>query len=201
MSLINPQKNFFLLAALVLLVLLIIFFSTSYNSLVKKDEAVSKYWNNLQSDYQRRIDLIPNLVSVVRGSTDYERETLLKLMENRAHAAKINFNGDVTAENYHTSEKAQGDVANSSNKVIAVIEKYPDLKATTNFLRLQDQLTGTERRIKFSRKDFNEAVMGYNTSVRSFPSSITAGLFGFKIKEGFTADTGTDKAPEINFTK
>ncbi len=197
----NKAGKTFGLTALIVIALLAIFFYTSYNSLVRKQENVTKTWNNVQSDYQRRLDLIPNLVNTVKASSDYEKETLTKLIEARSKAAQLNVSGNPTYDNFKKAEEANGEVAASANRVIAVIEKYPDLKTTNSFVRLQDQLIGTERRIKFSRKDFNEAVMGYNTSVRSFPSSITAGLFGFKIKEGFTADIGTDKAPEIIFTK
>jgi LemA protein len=197
----NKSGKKFWLIVLIVIALLAIFFYITYNSLVSKQENVTKTWNNVQSDYQRRLDLIPNLVSTVKASTDYERETLVKLIEARTKASQLNVTGSPTYDNYKKTEEANGEVAASANRVIAVIEKYPDLKTTNSFVRLQDQLIGTERRIKFSRKDFNEAVMGYNKTVRSFPSSIAAKLFGFTIKEGFTADTGTDKAPEINFTK
>ncbi len=189
------------LTAFIIVALLAIFFYTTYNGLVSKQENLTKTWNNVQSDYQRRLDLIPNLVKTVKASSDYEKETLTKLIEARSKAAGLNVTGNPTIDNFKKAEEANGEVAVSANRVIAVIEKYPDLKTTNSFIRLQDQLIGTERRIKFSRKDFNEAVMGYNKSVRSFPSSITAGIFGFKIKEGFTADMGADKAPEINFNK
>jgi LemA protein len=193
-------KKFWLIASIVF-ALLAIFFYSSYNSLVGRQENVTKAWNNVQSDYQRRLDLIPNLVNTVKASSDYEKETLTKLIEARAKAAQVNVTGSPTYDAYKKAEEANGEVAASANRVIAVIEKYPDLKTANSFIRLQDQLIGTERRIKFSRKDFNEAVMGYNKSVRSFPSNIAAKLFGFTVKEGFTADMGTDKAPEINFTK
>jgi LemA protein len=193
-------KKFWLIASIVF-ALLAIFFYSSYNSLVGRQENVTKTWNNVQSDYQRRLDLIPNLVNTVKASSDYEKETLTKLIEARAKAAQVNVTGSPTYDAYKKAEEANGEVAASANRVIAVIEKYPDLKTANSFIRLQDQLIGTERRIKFSRKDFNEAVMGYNKSVRSFPSNIAAKLFGFTVKEGFTADMGTDKAPEINFTK
>ena len=189
------------LTALVVIALLAIFFFTIYNSLVKKQENVSKTWNNVQSDYQRRLDLIPNLVSTVKQSSEYEKDVLVKLTEARAKAAQLNVTGDASYENYQKSEAANNEVVASANRVIAVIEKYPDIKTTTSFLRLQDQLEGTERRIKFSRNDFTEAVMGYNKTVRSFPSSIAASLFGFKVRQGFQADMGTEKAPEIIFTK
>jgi LemA protein len=197
----NKAGKTFGLTAIIVIALLAIFFYSTYNALVRKQENVSKAWNNVQSDYQRRLDLVPNLVAAVKASSDYEKETLTKLIEARSKAAQINVTGSPSYEEYQKTEVANAEVASSANRVIAVIEKYPDLKTTTSFVRLQDQLIGTERRIKFSRKDFNEAVMGYNTAVRSFPSNITAGLFGFKIKEGFTADAGADKAPEIIFTK
>lgn len=189
------------LTALIIFALLAIFFFTSYNSLVGKEENVTKTWNNVQSDYQRRLDLIPNLVGTVKASTDYEKETLTKLIEARAKAAQVNVTGSPTYDAYKKSEEANAAVVASANQVIAVIEKYPDLKSTNSFVRLQDQLIGTERRIKFSRKNFNEAVMSYNTTVRKFPVNIAASLFGFKAKEGFEADMGADKAPEINFSK
>ena len=197
----NTSGKKYWLTALIIIALLAIFFYTTYNSLVKKEENVTKTWNNVQSDYQRRLDLIPNLVSTVRASSEYEKDVLVKLAEARAKASGVNVNGSPTYEDYKKTEEANAEVAASANRVIAVIEKYPDIKTTTSFIRLQDQLIGTERRIKFSRKDFNEAIMGYNTSVRSFPSSIVASVLGFKIKEGFQADMGTDKAPEIIFTK
>jgi LemA protein len=187
--------------ALVILTLLSIFLYTTYNNLIRKDEGVTKTWNNLQSDYQRRGDLIPGLVATVKASSDYEKETLTKLIESRASAGKISVSGSPTYNDFIKSENTQGQVVDAANRVIVVIEKYPDLKSTNAFVRLQDQLIGTERRIKFSRKDFNDAVMQYNKTVRSFPSSVAASLFGFKIKEGFTADIGSDKSPEINFNK
>ena len=196
----NSGKKSWLIA-LIIIAPLAIFFLVTYNSLVRKQENVTKTWNNVQSDYQRRLDLVPNLVSTVKQSSEYEKDVLVKLTEARVKAATLNVSGDASYENYQKTEAANSEVVASANRVIAVIEKYPDIKTTTSFLRLQDQLEGTERRIKFSRNDFNEAVMGYNKSVRSFPSSITASLFGFKVKEGFTADMGSSKAPEIIFTK
>ena len=166
---------------------------------MKNEEAVTKTYNNLQSDYQRRLELIPNLVAVVRGSTEYERETLLKLVEARAKAGQIISATKVSADTYNKTEQVQAEVASSANRLIATIEKYPDLKTDKSFIRLQDQLEGTERRIKFSRKDFNDAVALYNKQVRSFPKNIAAKLFGFNLKEGFKADAGTDNAPEIDF--
>jgi LemA protein len=189
------------LTALIILAALAIFFYVSYNSFIKKDEMVTNKFGNLQNDYQRRSDLLPNLVGAIKASTDYEKSTLTQLAEARAKVSQINVTGSPTYDSYVQQEKAQGEIATSANRVIAVIEKYPDLKSATAFIRLQDQLEGTERRIKFSRNDFNDAVMNYNKSVRSFPASLAAKLFGFAVKEGFKADAGAEKAPEINFTK
>ena len=197
----NTSQKKYGLVALVILALLAVFIIITRNGFVQKEENVTKTWNNVQSDYQRRLDLVPNLVSAVKASSDYEKETLTKLIEARAKAAQVNVSGNPTIEDYNKVEAANGEVAISANKVIGVIEKYPDLKTTNSFVRLQDQLIGTERRIKFSRNDFNKAIMEYNTAARSIPSSIVAKLFGFKVKDGFKADIGADKAPEITFTK
>jgi LemA protein len=194
------KKNWIL--AIIILSLLVIYFLMAFNKLVRREESVNNNWNNLQSEYQRRMELVPDLVSAVKGSSAYERETLKKLVEARAKAAQgLNVIGKASYENYSRQEKLQGELAMYANQVIGVIEKYPDLKTTQSFIRLQDQLIGTERRVKFSRNDFNKAVQLYNIYVRSFPSSLAANIFGFKIKEGFRADTGTDQAPEINFSK
>lgn len=190
------------LVALIILAVLTIFIVVTRNGFVQKEENVTKTWNNVQSDYQRRLDLIPNLVNAVKGSADYEKNTLISVVEERAKKAAINIiSNSPTAEEYKKIEAANADLVNSANQLIGVIEKYPDLKTANSFVRLQDQLIGTERRIKFSRNDFNKAIQEYNTSVRSFPSSLVASLFSFKVKDGFAADAGTDKAPEIKFNK
>ncbi len=190
------------LVALIVLALLTIFIIVTRNGFVQKEENVSKTWSNVQNDYQRRLDLIPNLVNAVKASADYEKNTLVKVVEERAKRSSVNVVGNSpTYEEYKKIEAANGDLVNSANQLIAVIEKYPDLKTANSFVRLQDQLVGTERRIKFSRNDFNKAIQGYNTSVRSFPSSLVASIFSFKVKDGFKADIGSEKAPEITFTK
>ena len=190
------------LVALIVLALLTIFIIVTRNGFVQKEENVSKTWSNVQNDYQRRLDLIPNLVNAVKASADYEKNTLVKVIEERAKRSSVNVVGNSpTYEEYKKIEAANGDLVNSANQLIAVIEKYPDLKTANSFVRLQDQLVGTERRIKFSRNDFNKAIQEYNTSVRSFPSSLVASIFSFKVKDGFKADIGSEKAPEITFTK
>lgn len=198
----NIARKKYGLVAFIVIALLIIFIVVTRNGFVQKEENVSKTWSNVQNDYQRRLDLIPNLVNAVKASADYERNTLVKVIEERAKRSSVNVVGNSpTYEEYKKIEAANGDLVNSANQLIAVIEKYPDLKTANSFVRLQDQLVGTERRIKFSRNDFNKAIQEYNTSVRSLPSSLVASIFGFKVKDGFKADIGSEKAPEITFTK
>jgi LemA protein len=181
-------------------VLLGIFLITTYNALVKKEEKVKLQWNEVQNAYQRRTDLIPNLVNVVKGQADFEQTTLQKVVEARAKAGSVSATaGELSAENYNKQNAVQNELASATNQVIAVVEKYPALQGTEAFRGLQTQLEGTERRIKFSRKDFNDAIAAYNSSVRSFPTSLVAGLLGFKSKEGFQSDAGAEKAIEIKF--
>ena len=181
-------------------VLLGIFIITTYNGLVKKEEKVKQQWNEVQSSYQRRTDLIPNLVNVVKGQADFEQTTLQKIAEARAKAGSVTTTtGELTAENYNKQNAVQNELAAATNQLIAVVEKYPALQGTEAFRGLQTQLEGTERRIKFSRKDFNDAIAAYNSSVRSFPTNLVAGILGFKSKEGFQSDAGAEKAIEIKF--
>jgi LemA protein len=184
-----------------IVVVVVIFLLTTYNSLVKKDENVRKFWGNLNTTYQRRNDLIPSLVAVVKGASEYEKNVMIQVAEARAKAAQLSFSGDVNIQAYQQLEQAQGEVANSVNRALAVVENYPDLKATQNFSALQSQLEGTERRIKVARQDFNGAVAEYNNSVRRFPGNVAAGILGFRVKEGFEAAAGAQQAPEINFKK
>jgi len=172
----------------------------SYNGLVTQDEEVAKAWNNVQSEYQRRNDLIPNLVNTVKGAANFEQETLTKLMEARAKATSVNINpGDLTPEKMAEFQQAQAQVSSGLGRLLAVVENYPDLKANQNFRDLQAQLEGTENRIKVARNDFNAAVQVYNTKVRSFPMNLVAGMFGFSPKQGFQADPGSERAPTVTF--
>lgn len=183
-----------------IIVVLVIFFIVSFNSLVKKEEKVKLQWNEVQNTYQRRLDLIPSLVNVVKGVANYEQTVLQELIDARAKASAVNITGtDVTSDQYQQQTKAQDDLAKSANKIIISIEKYPDIQGTKAFVGLQTQLEGTERRIKVARKDFNDAIQLYNSAVRSFPVSITGKLFGFKAKEGFSSDAGAEKVTEIKF--
>jgi LemA protein len=173
---------------------------TGYNGLVGQDENVKKAWNNVQSEYQRRSDLIPNLVSTVKGAANFETETLTKLMEARAKATSVNVNADnLTPEKLAEFQQAQGQISSGIGRLLAVVENYPDLKANQNFRDLQAQLEGTENRIKTARNDFNGAVQEYNVKARAFPMNLLAGMFGFKVKEGFKADPGSERAPDVKF--
>jgi len=167
---------------------------------VTKDETVKKAWNNVEADYQRRADLIPNLVNVVKGYAKHESETLQEVVNARTKATQVTVDPDnLTPEKLAEYQKAQGEVSAALGKLIAITEAYPDLKANEEFLKLQDQLEGTENRIKKSRTDFNDAVQDYNTSVRKFPGSIVANIFGFNVKDGFKADEGASKVPTVEF--
>ena len=184
-----------------IIVLLGIFTITSYNSLVKREEVVDKQWAEVQNTYQRRLDLVPNLVNVVKGVSDFEQSTLENIATARVEAISGIGNKEISANNISQQEAKQNNVAVAANRIIVLIEKYPTLKGTKAYTALQTQLEGTERRIKVARNDFNAAIADYNKSVRSFPTNVVAGIFGFHEKEGFAADAGTDKAVEINFIK
>ncbi len=181
------------------LLVLVIWIVSSYNGFVSKEEAVKKQWSEVQNTYQRRLDLIPNLVNVVKGQADFEKTTLEQIASARAKALSGMSNSELTPENYNGQEQAQNELAGAANKMIIMIENYPVLKGSSAYAGLQTQLEGTERRVKVARKDFNGAVADYNKAVRGFPGSIIAKLFGFKAKEGYQADAGADKAVEIKF--
>ena len=180
-------------------VLLAIYLFVTFNGLVTKEEKVKLQWNEVQSAYQRRFDFIPNVVNIVKGLTDFEQGTLVKITEARSKATSINISGDVTAEKYKQQVAAQDELAGAANRLVIAVEKYPELKGTAAFEGLQTQLEGTERRIKIARKDFNGAIADYNSSVKSFPTNIVAGLFSFKPMEGFQSEVGADKTVEIKF--
>jgi len=191
----NKRRTTFIAGGI--LVLLILYSVVTYNSLVTKEEKVKQQWAEVQNTYQRRLDLIPNLVNVVKGAAGFEQSTLVAISEARAKALSGLNNNELTPDNYKKQSDLQDSLAATANRVIVMIENYPVLKGTDAYRGLQVQLEGTERRIKYARNDFNEAVATYNKKVRGFPSSLVAGLFGFKKKEGFEAAAGTDKAIEI----
>ncbi len=172
----------------------------AYNGLVTAEENVNNQWSNVETQYQRRADLIPNLVNTVKGYATHERETLEGVMEARSKATQITIDpSNLTAEKLQEYQQAQGAVASALGRLIAVSEQYPDLKANQNFLELQAQLEGTENRINVARKNFNDAAQEFNTSIRRFPKSIVAGIFGFERRAYFEAADGADKAPEVQF--
>ncbi len=177
-----------------------LFSSCGYNTMVKLDEDVKTKWNNVETQYQRRADLIPNLVSTVKGAAKFEQETLTAVIEARSKATQITIDPDkLTEENIQKYQAAQGQVTQALGKLMMLTENYPQLRATDQFRDLSAQLEGTENRVTVARKDFNESVQVYNTKVRSFPNNLMAGIFGFKQKSGFKADAGSQNVPKVEF--
>lgn len=174
--------------------------SCSYNDMVDKQEAVSSQWGQVQNSYQRRADLIPNLVNTVKGYAKHEQETLTAVVDARAKATQITVNpDDLTEENIKKYQEAQGQLSSAIGRLLMVQEQYPDLKANQNFIALQDELTGTENRIAVERNKYNIAVKDYNAYIRKFPRMIYAGWFGFKTKGYFDADSQSQTAPQVQF--
>ena len=174
--------------------------SCSYNSMVEKREAVSKQWANVESSYQRRSDLIPNLVSTVKGEASFEQQTLTDVIQARASATSIKLDpSKLSPDDIKKFDQAQGQLTGSLSRLLVSVEKYPDLKSNEAFMGLQAQLEGTENRINTERNRFNEAVNDYNTTVQKFPANITARMFGFQEKGYFESAPGSDKAPTVNF--
>jgi LemA protein len=183
-----------------LLVLLVFIGAGRYNTLVTKEEAATKQWAQVENVYQRRADLIPNLVATVKGYADFEQETLTQVVEARSKATGINVNAEnLTPESIAQFQEAQGQLTSALSRLLVVVEKYPDLKANQNFLELQAQLEGTENRITVERNRFNETVNDYNTAVRRFPGNIYASLFGFEKKGYFEATEGAETPPQVQF--
>jgi LemA protein len=181
-----------------------VFFSISgcgYNSLVELDEKVNQAWAQVENQYQRRADLIPNLVSTVQGYADFEKGVLTEVTELRSRVGQIKITSDDLSdeEKFRQFQEAQDKLSGALSRLLVVAENYPQLKANENFLQLQSQLEGTENRISVERKKFNETVQDYNTTIRRFPTLITAKIFGFKEKQYFKSAPGTDKAPDVKF--
>ena len=180
--------------------LLVIFGVSTYNSLVDKDEEVKLKWSNLEAQYQRRADLIPNLVNTVKGYAQHERETLQEVMEARSKATSITIDpSNITPEQFAEYQKAQSGVTSALGGLLAVAENYPDLKANQQFLELQAQLEGTENRIEVAREDYNKASKSFNSSVRKFPTNLFASIFGFEMYDYYEAEEGAEIAPEVQF--
>lgn len=172
-----------------------------YNTLVELDEKVNQAWAQVENQYQRRADLIPNLVSTVQGYADFEKGVLTEVTELRSRVGQIKISADDLSdeEKFKQFQDAQDKLSGALSRLLVVAENYPQLKANENFLQLQSQLEGTENRIAVERKKFNEATQDYNTTIRRFPTLITAKLFGYKEKQYFKSAPGTDKAPDVNF--
>lgn len=194
------KKNKGLIITIVVIALVAIWGISSYNGLVSMDENVSNQWANVETQYQRRSDLIPNLVNTVKGYAKHESETLESVMAARSQATQVKIDpSNCTPQQLAAYQKAQGDVTTTLGKLLAITENYPDLKANQNFLELQSQLEGTENRINVARKDFNDTAKKYNTSLRRFPRNIIASMFGFEKRNYFEAEAGAEKAPKVEF--
>ena len=189
-----------LLIVLGILVILLFWGCSGYNSLVSTDENVKKVWNDVQTQYQRRSDLIPNLVRTVQGEANFERGTLEAVINARANATSMQISPEnLTDENIKRFEAAQGQLSGALSRLLVTVEQYPNLRANDAFRGLQAELAGTENRIATARRDFNGAVQEYNTKVRRFPTNVLAGITGFHPRTGFTADEGSQNAPRVEF--
>lgn len=196
----NVKKHLGWIIAGAIVVILLLWCVTGYNGLVSMDEQVAGKWANVETQYQRRADLIPNLVNTVKGYAAHEQTTLEGVVTARSEATQVRVDpSDLTPESIAAYQKAQGNVSAALGRLLMVVENYPDLKANQNFLELQSQLEGTENRITVARKDFNDAAKAYNVAIRRFPRNILAGLFGFDKKSYFEAAEGTENAPEVQF--
>lgn len=194
------KKNKGLIITIVVIVLVALWGILSYNGLVGMDENVSNKWANVETQYQRRSDLIPNLVNTVKGYAKHESQTLEAVMAARSQATQVKIDpSNCTPQQLAAYQKAQGDVTTALGKLLAITENYPDLKANQNFLELQSQLEGTENRINVARKDFNDSAKEYNTLLRRFPRNIIASMFGFEKRNYFEAEAGAEKAPKVEF--
>ena len=189
-----------LMYTLVAVIAVFSFSSCGYNSMVTLDEQVQSQWAQVQNVYQRRSDLIPNLVNTVKGAANFEQSTLTKVIEARAKATSVTVDASkLTPESIQKFQAAQGELTQSLGRLLVSVERYPELKANQNFLELQSQLEGSENRITVERQKFNEITQVYNSKIRTFPNNITAGMFGFTKKGYFEADAGAAKAPNVQF--
>ena len=185
---------------LIIVVLIGLWLIRIYNSLVTADENVSTAWSQVENVYQRRLDLIPNLVNTVQGAADFERNTLNEVIQARAAASSINLDAaNLNEANLAAFQQAQDGLVQALSRLMVVVERYPELKANQNFRDLQSQLEGTENRIAVERNRFNEAVRIYNTSIRRFPKNLIAGIFGFEARAYFQAEENAQKAPQVQF--
>lgn len=196
------KKNKTLTIVIIVAVILLIFLwlTSMYNGMVNKEEAVDSQWSQVENVYQRRADLIPNLVATVKGYAEHEQQVLTDVIEARAKATSVNFKADnLTEDNIKSFQEAQDQLSNALSRLLVTIERYPDLKANQNFLELQAQLEGTENRISIERQKFNQVTKQYNQAIRRFPTNLFAGMFGFEKKAYFEATTGAEVAPKVEF--
>ena len=192
------KKPFILIGIVALIILIGGWLMKGYNGMVNEDENVNLQWGEVENQYQRRLDLIPNLVNVVKGYASHEKETLEGVIEARAKATTID-PSNMTEEQLANFQKAQDGLSGALNRLMVVVEKYPELKANENFLQLQAQLEGTENRITVARKSYNDAATIYNKLVRRFPNNMLAGIFGFSVRPQFKAQEGAESAPTVQF--
>lgn len=193
------NRKYIVWGVIALIVIILISF---YNGMVSMRESTNGAWAEVQSAYQRRLDLIDNLVNTVKGSADFEKSTLQAVVEARAKATSLNINAsDLTPEKIQQIQREQAQVGGALGRLLAVAENYPQLRTTEAFMKLQDQLEGTENRIKIARDNFSQAVRAYNASIQTFPRNILAGMFGFKTRAYFESEAGAEKAPKVDFLK
>lgn len=199
----TPRRRGGLITGIVILavvVVLVLWGAGQYNGMVTAQEGVNTQWAQVENQYQRRADLIPNLVETVKGYAAHERETLEGVIEARAKATATNINAnDMTQQQLDQFQQSQSQLSSALSRLMVVVEKYPELKANENFRQLQAQLEGTENRITVARKDFNESAQAYNVKIRRFPANLFAGIFGFDQRPYFAAEQGADKAPQVKF--
>jgi LemA protein len=198
----RKMKRSWIIIGVIIVVIVVIYsmFKGTYNNMVTMSESVDAQWSQVENVYQRRADLIPNLVNTVKGYAKHERETLEGVIEARSKATSVNVDAsNLNEQSLQAFQKAQAGLSSALSKLMLVVERYPDLKANQNFLDLQAQLEGTENRIAVERKKYNEVVREYNTFIKKFPNNMFAGMFGFDKKPYFKAETGAEKAPEVQF--
>ena len=195
------KKSYIVIGVIIVIVIgIFMWFKGSYNQMVTRSENVSSQWSNVENQYQRRLDLIPNLVNTVKGYAEHEQNTLTQVVEARAKATQMRVNFDqLDEQTIQKFNNMQGELSSALSRLMAISEQYPDLKANENFQTLQAQLEGTENRISVERRNFNNVAREYNTAIRRFPKNIFAGMFGFEKRPYFEAQEGTEQAPEVKF--
>lgn len=188
--------------ALILVILIFVVWGISvYNNLVNMEEQVNSSWSQVENQYQRRMDLVPNLVNTVKGVAEFEKETYTAVTEARAQAGQVKLGSEIlnNPQAFQKFQNAQQNLSGALSRLLVTVENYPKLKANENFQQLQAQLEGTENRIAVERRKFNQAVQQYNSTIRKFPANMVAGIYGFEMKEYFTSDEGADEAPKVEF--